>query len=197
MDLTLNSKIKKIQQAGIGYMIAGLGMLAMGIPYWFLGKDLEEVIANHWVGIFQINDSLSDAIINNWGFVLASIGMLVGAFSLMKIDEPIGWKKRKLFLIPIIGTICHILSLKVLVPFAPLGSLLYAVGFIIVGVTSIKLKIWSGWQRFTPIFIGLFPFVMMYPLLIITGKPPHHIIPLWGIAFFLFGLSAWLQSKKK
>lgn len=196
MESTVRSKIKNLQQAGIGYMTAGLGMLAMGVPYWFMGKDLEEVIANHWVGIFQINDNLKDAFINDWGFVLASIGMLIGAFSLMKIGEPVSWNRRKLFLIPIIGTICHILSLKILVPFAPLGSFLYAVGFIIIGVTSIKAKIWDSWKRFTPLFIGLFPFVMMYPLLIITGNPPHHIIPLWGIALLLFGLSAWLRSKE-
>jgi len=196
MELTETTKIKNLKQAGIGYMTAGLGMLAMGVPYWFMGKDLEEVFANHWVGVFQINDSLKEALLGNWGFVLASIGMLLGAYSLLNIGEPVGWNRRKLFLIPIIGTICHIISLKVLVPFAPLGSLLYAIGFIIIGVISIKIKIWGGWKRFSPLFIGLFPFVMMYPLLAITGNPPHHIIPLWGIAFLLFGLSAWLRSKE-
>ena len=196
MESTVTSKIKKLQQAGIGYITAGLGMLAMGVPYWFLGKNLENVIANHWVGIFQINDNLKEAFIDGWGFVLASIGMLIGAYSLLKIGEPVGWNRRKLFLIPVIGTICHILSLKILVPFAPLGSFLYAAGFIIIGVTSIKVKIWDSWKRFTPLFIGLFPFVMMYPLLVITGNPPHHIIPLWGIAFLLFGFSALIRSKE-
>jgi hypothetical protein len=196
MELTVTTKIKNLQQAGIGYMTAGLGMLAMGIPYWFMDKDNEEVFANHWFGFFQINDNFMEALTGSWGFVLASMGMLLGAFSLMKIDEPIGIKKRKLFLIPIIGTICHLLSIKVLVPFAPLGSLLYAVGFIIIGITSIKAKIWDNWKRFTPLSIGLFPFIMMYPLLVITGNPPHHIIPLWGLAFLLFGLSAWLRSKE-
>jgi hypothetical protein len=194
--MTLSSKIKNLQQAGIGYIMAGLGMLAMGVPYWFLGKNNEDVIANHWVGIFQINDNLQEAILVNWGFLLASIGMLVGAFSLLKIGEPTGFEKRKFFIIPIIGTICHIISLKILVPFAPLGSLLYAIGFIIIGIISIKAKIWNNWQRFTPLIIGLFPFIMMYPLLIITGNPPHHIIPLWGIAFLIFGFSAWLQSNQ-
>lgn len=196
METTVTSRIKLLSQAGFGYMTAGLCMLAMGIPYWFMGKDLEDVIANHWVGIFQINDNLIESCKSNWGFLLASIGMLVGAYSLLKIGEPVGLNRRKLFIIPIVGTVCHILSLKVLVPFAPLGSFLYAVGFIIIGIISIRAKIWASWSRFTPLFIGLFPFVMMYPLLVITGNPPHHIIPLWGIAFFLFGLSAWFQSKR-
>jgi hypothetical protein len=196
MELTATSKIKNLQQAGMGYMIAGLGMLAMGVPYWFLGKDLEEVFANHWVGIFQINDNFKEAFVGSWGFVLASIGLLIGAGSLLKIGEPVGWKKRKLFLIPILGSICHLLSVKILVPFAPLGSFLYAVGFILIGVASLKIKIWDRWKRWTPLFIGLFPFGMMYPLLVITGNPPHHIIPLWGITFGFFGLSAWLRSKE-
>lgn len=197
MELTATSKIKNLQQAGIGYMVAGLGMLSMGVPYWFMGKDTEDVLANHWeYGIFQIIDNFKESLFGSLGYVLASMGMLLGAYSLMQIGEPVAFNKRKLFWVPIIASICHILSLKILVPFAPLGSFLYAVGFIIIGIISIKAKIWTGWKRYTPLFIGLFPFVMMYPLLVITGNPPHHIIPLWGLAFFLLGLSAWVRAKE-
>jgi hypothetical protein len=197
MELTVTSKIKNLQQAGIGYMVAGLGMLSMGVPYWFMGNDLEDVFANHWeYGIFQIIDNFKESVFGNWGYILASMGMLLGAFSLMKTGEPVGWNKRKLFWMPIIASICHILSLKILVPFAPLGSFLYAIGFIIIGISSIKANIWKGWKRYTPLFIGLFPFIMMYPLLVITGNPPHHIIPLWGIAFFIVGLSSWVRAKE-
>ena len=78
MEMTVTSKIKNLQQAGIGYMVAGFGMLSMGIPYWFYGKSLEDEFTSHWVyDNFQIIDNFKESLLRNWGYALASIGMLL------------------------------------------------------------------------------------------------------------------------
>ena len=190
------TKIGYLQKAGICYMIAGISILSMGIPYWFLGKAVSEPKMHQLFGFFYQTDNLKEAMIEGWGYNLAGLCMLFVHYSLWKSGEPTGWAKRHFLLIPIIASMCHVFSVMFPLPFAPVGSILLGLGMTIVGVISIRNKIWSGWKRYTPLFLGLFPLVVQVPIRFILGLPPYDILPLLGISIFLMGFAAWQRSKE-
>ena len=194
--MTTVTKILYLQRAGICYMIAGASILSMGIPYWFLGKIVADPKMHQLFGIIHQIDNFKVGLIEGWGYHLSSFLMLFAHFSLWKIGEPTGWVKRHFLLIPIIGSICHIFTLMFPLPFAPIGSILNGLGMIIVGIFSIKTKIWSGWKRYTPLIFGLFPIVVQVPIRFILGLPPYDILPLLGIALGLMGFATWQRSKE-
>ncbi|MCE7065739.1 hypothetical protein [Dyadobacter sp. CY326] len=72
--------------------------------------------------------------------------------------------------------------------FLPLGALLSGAGMLITGIQVIIAKRWHGIKGKFPLFVGLYPFVVMFPLLIITGHPDLTAIMGWGIPWFLLGL---------
>ncbi len=194
--MTSETKSWHLQKAGICYMIAGLSILSMGIPYWFFGKAVSEPKMHQLSGILFQTDNFKEALIEGWGYNLAGCFMLFVHYSLWKTGEPTGWAKRHFLLIPIIASICHIISVMFPLPFAPVGSILLGLGMTIVGIFSIKNKIWSGWKCYTPLFLGLFPLVVQAPIRFILGLPPYDILPLLGISIFLMGLATWQRSKE-
>lgn len=184
------TKIQYLQRAGIGYIIAGLGYAYFGFPFWFLNavdKDIEPFsIAN-----------LPTLTLQNWDALVAGIALFIGAYSLWKVGEPTGFGTRRNFLFVLMaGAICVSLSTWMILPFAPLSALINAIGMILVGVASLKTRIWSGWKRYTPFIVGCYPFIFMYPLVILTGTRPPAMIGLWCIPYLLLGIAAWQRSKE-
>jgi hypothetical protein len=196
MEMTNETKIQYLQRAGICYMIAGASILSMGIPFWFFGKIVADPEIHQVFGILYQVDNFKEALMEGWGYNLACFLMLYAHISFWKIGEPTGMTKRHFLLIPIIASICHIFSIIFLLPFAPVGSILLGLGMTIVGIFSIRIKIWSGWKRYTPLFLGLFPLVVQAPIRFILGLPPYNILPLLGIALGLMGFAAWQRSKE-
>jgi hypothetical protein len=197
--MTNEIKIQYLQRAGIGYMVAGLLMIPSVIPYWFLGKTVDDsplLRTHHFYGIIKQVDDFKETVILSWNWEIATVLMLIAHYLLWKVGEPTGKKFRYFLLIPLIGSTCHIFCWMFPEPFAPLGTLLNALGMILVGIVSIRAKIWTGWKRFTPLFMGLFNFTIQFPLLFILGTPPYNVIPLWGIPIALLGFAAWQRSKE-
>lgn len=74
----------------------------------------------------------------------------------------------------------------------PLGAVVTAVGMTLVGIAVLlRPRRWVGWQRFTPLLVGIYPFLVMFPFLIITGEPNEVAIAGWGLAWFLLGYAMW------
>jgi hypothetical protein len=194
--MTNETKIQYLQRAGICYIIAGVAIFSMGIPYWFFGKIPTDPQIHQIFGILHQIDDFKGALIVGWGYNLAGCLMLYAHIAFWKIGEPTGWAKRSYLLIPIIASICHLFSVMYPLPFAPVGSILLGLGMTIVGIFSIRNKIWSGWKRYTPLFLGLFPLIVQAPIRFILGLPPYDILPLLGIALALMGLAAWQRSKE-
>jgi hypothetical protein len=49
-------------------------------------------------------------------------------------------------------------------PFTPLGAMLSSLGMILIGVSVIRAGVWTGWQRFVPIFTPAYYFLFVLPL---------------------------------
>ncbi len=195
--MTNATKIQYLQKAAMGYIIAGTGFLCFGFPFWFLNA-VDEVPKQHNVLPFlTLVDDPFPISFKFWLVTVTSIGMFIGAYSLWKVGEPTGLgTKRHFFFVLMTSAFFYFLSTWMLLPFAPLGAFLHAVGMILVGIASLKTRIWSDWKRYTPLIIGCFPFVFMYPFVVLTGARPPAMIGLWCFPWMLLGIASWLRSKE-
>ena len=76
----------------------------------------------------------------------------------------------------------------------PLGALITAVGMTLVGIAVLRGRRWGGWQRFTPLIVGVYPFVVMFPFIFITGDPSVLAIAGWGLTWCLLGYAIWSSA---
>ncbi len=77
----------------------------------------------------------------------------------------------------------------------PLGAVLSAVGMVAVGIAVARSGGWRGVARFGPLTMGLYPFVVMFPLLAASGgEPPIAAITGWGLAAVVVGLATLAQA---
>lgn len=79
----------------------------------------------------------------------------------------------------------------------PLGALITAVGMTLVGIAVLRAKRWGGWQRFTPLLAGIYPFVAMFPFIFITGEPNMLAIAGWGLPWLLLGYATWSSVRER
>jgi hypothetical protein len=70
----------------------------------------------------------------------------------------------------------------------PIGALLTGIGMIITGIQVLHARRWQSIFRFMPLVVGLYPFVVMFPLLVITGRPDLTAILCWGIPWIMLGI---------
>ena len=191
------STVKYLQTAGVCYLISGAGFLCFGFPFWFL-HTVDENAKGHLIApsIFLLNVGFT-LILKSLNLLIASIALFVGAYSLYKAGEPTGTGSNRNFIfVSFAGAVCYFLSNWLILPFAPLGAFLNALGMILISFAGFKTKIWLGWKRYTPLLAGIFPFIFMFPLVIITKNRPAFIIGFWGIPWILLGISALQRSKE-
>lgn len=139
-----------------------MGFLAFGFPFWFLNAIDKTPKGKFTPPFFFVVDDWLMAPVERWVEFLSVLGLLVGGISLWKAGEPTGFGAKKNFLfVPIAGAVSYLLSIWVVLPFAPMGAVLNGLGMILVGVASLRANIWMGWKRYVPLIVGLFPFVCM------------------------------------
>lgn len=186
-----------LRRAAFAYLIAGLGFLAFGFPFWFLNAVDKSPKGQFTPPFFFVVDDPLAALANNWFQLASAVGLAFGAYSLWQVGEPTGLgKRRSLLFVQMAGGISYFLAIWILLPFAPLGAFLNGLGMILVGYASIKANVWTGWKRYTPLIVGLFPFVFMFPLRFLTGARPAAIIGIWGFAWLLLSLTAWQRAQE-
>jgi hypothetical protein len=77
-----------------------------------------------------------------------------------------------------------------------LGALITAVGMTLVGIAVLRAKRWGGWERFTPLLAGVYPFVVMFPFIFITDEPSQLAIAGWGLPWLLLGYAIWTNARE-
>ena len=195
--MTANSKTSLLRRAGIAFSITGLGYMAFGFPFWFLGAQDEEVKGKMILPFLFLRDDLFPAELNFWLGPISIFAMFIGLQALWKIAEPTGLERKNRFYFPMAGAILYFLGNWMPLPFAPMGAFLTGLGMIIVGLASMKAEVWTGWKRYIPLLVGCFPFVFMFPLLIITGARPPAMIGLWGFPWIAMGVAAWQSARDR
>lgn len=71
----------------------------------------------------------------------------------------------------------------------PLAAVLTTVGMTVAGVAVARSPRWRGWARLTPLAMGLYPLIAMFPLLAITGKRPNTAVSAWGLTTIALGVA--------
>ena len=79
--------------------------------------------------------------------------------------------------------------------FLPLGALLSGVGMVITGIQVLAGKRWPGLKGILPLLVGLYPFLVMFPLLVITGHPDLVAIMGWGVPWLFLGIGMATEKK--
>ena len=66
---------------------------------------------------------------------------------------------------------------------------LTGLGLILAGVAVIRTGVWTGWQRWITLALGIYVFVPMTPMIIASGGPPAELALIgllgWEILWFL------------
>ncbi|MEN3315211.1 MAG: hypothetical protein V7605_1445 [Acidimicrobiaceae bacterium] len=64
----------------------------------------------------------------------------------------------------------------------PIAALLSAAGMLAYGVSVVRAGVWHGPSRFGPLAMGLYPFLVMFPLVAAdNGNPSVPAIAAWGL----------------
>jgi hypothetical protein len=146
-----------------------------------------------WIS-FPQSYFLNDVLGGLW--TIGQIGILFTLYQLFNKKFYNGKNLKPLGIsITAIGSLCYILNYvlgyslnlntKVLLP---MGALMTGIGMTITGVEVLTSKSWIDIYRYAPLIVGLYPFLVMFPLVIVTGHPDLTAIMCWGIPWLLLSI---------
>lgn len=77
----------------------------------------------------------------------------------------------------------------------PAGAGLGALGMIATGVAVARSRRWQGWHRWTPLLVGVYPFVGMFPVAAIAGAPVVLSVIGWSLTWLPFAVAALREAR--
>lgn len=80
--------------------------------------------------------------------------------------------------------------------FLPLGALLTGTGMVITGIQVLAARRWQGIGGKYPLLVGLYPFLVMFPVLMLKGRPDLTAIMAWGLPWLLLGIGLVAEQKR-
>ena len=133
-------------------------------------------------------------------WIIVQVLLLVGVVGLAFSGAASGWLGGIGLGIALLGRVVFVLAeihSSIIVDesiLQPVGAPISAVGMTLVGIAVLRTGRWGGWQRFTPLLVGVYPFVVMFPFVIFTGEPNIVAISGWGLPWFLLGYAFWTSE---
>ena len=133
-------------------------------------------------------------------WTIVQVLLLVGVVGLAFSGVTSGWFGTIALGIALLGRVVFVLAeihASILVEdsiLLPVGALITAVGMTLVGIAVLRTRRWRGWQRFTPLLVGVYPFLVMFPFIFVTGEPNTLAISGWGLAWLLLGYAIWSSA---
>jgi hypothetical protein len=64
-------------------------------------------------------------------------------------------------------------------------------GMIIAGIAVVRDGVWSGWQRWLPLVMGIWLFIPTMPALFVEGDVARIALGIWALLFALLGWVLW------
>ncbi len=179
--------LSKVRTAGVLCAVGGAGWLVNGV--------VSLVLSQPSGAAFAISEVL---------WIVIHVLLLIGVVGLALSGTAPGWFGGIALGIALLGRVdfvlaeIHSLSIGDDTSFLlPLGALITAVGMTLVGIAVLRAKRWGGWQRFTPLLVGIYPFVAMFPLIFITEEPSMLTITGWGLPWLLLGCAIWSSLREQ
>ncbi len=78
----------------------------------------------------------------------------------------------------------------------PAGAALGAIGMLLTGVAVLRARRWAGWHRWTPLLVGGYPFVGMFPVAALTGAPVTLSLIGWALTWLPLGIAARREARR-
>ncbi len=83
----------------------------------------------------------------------------------------------------------HSLASRTISDLLAVAALVSAIGILLTGIAVLRAKQWQGGARWLPLLTGLYPFLVMFPLIAITGDANIFAIGGWGLVRLVLGLA--------
>lgn len=104
---------------------------------------------------------------------------------------------RAVFLVGMVGVLADPAT-EVTQPFTPLAALLTTVGMGLLGIATLRARVWRGWRAWAVLGVGAY-FVLQLPVQVLlfigpTGDPSYAVLAAWGAAWL--GLAAALAPPR-
>ena len=177
----------KVRTAGVLCAVGGAG--------WLVNGMVSLVLSQPTGAAFAISEVL-------W-IIIQSL-LLIGVVGLALSGVAPGWFGGTALGIGLLGRVDFVLAeIHSLIIgddtsfLLPLGALITAVGMTLVGIAVLLAKRWGGWQRFTPLLVGVYPFVTMFPFIFIADEPSMLAITGWGLPWLLLGYAMWSSVREQ
>lgn len=78
----------------------------------------------------------------------------------------------------------------------PIAAMSTAIGMLVAGIAAVRARRWDGWRRFAPLVMGIYPFLLMFPILAVTGARPNLMVSLWGLTFLVIAAAFATSSER-
>lgn len=136
-------------------------------------------------------------------WILVQILLLVGVAGLALSGAAPGWFGGVALGLALLGRVdfvaaeVHSLAIGEESVLLPLGALITALGMTLVGLAVLRANRWRGWQRYTPLLAGVYPFVAMFPSIFVTGEPSMLAIAIWGLPWLLLGYGLYSTGARE
>lgn len=129
--------------------------------------------------------------------VAAQVMLLIGMLGLTWSGAAgNGWFAKVALSIALLGRVTFVVAeLQALVsgnddsPLLPVAAVLTAFGMLLVSIAVLRTAHWNGWTWIAPLLCGLYPFLAMFPFIIISDEPNPWAIAGWGLCWALLGLA--------
>lgn len=171
----------RVRVAGTSCFIGGLvwlgGLLASGA----LGGD--DVLAQNRP-LFLILEAC---------YLLADVLILVGLVGLWWAGATRSRLGRVGLMLALLGRVAFIAAELVFVvqggdDLLPVAAIVSTLAMLLVGIATLIEQRWGAWQRFAPLLVGVYPFVAMFPF-VILASPNMVAIAGWGACWALLGVA--------
>ena len=185
-DLERARMSDKVWTAGVLCAISGAGWLVNGV--------LSLVMSQPDGAAFAISEVF---------WIIIQLLLLIGVVGLALSGAAPGWFGGISLGIALLGRAdfvaaeIHSLFIGYDSDLLALGALITAVGMTLVGIAVLRAKRWGGWERFTPLLVGVYPFVVMFPFIFITDEPSQLAIAGWGLPWLLLGYAIWTNTRER
>lgn len=75
-----------------------------------------------------------------------------------------------------------------------IGTILIGLGLIAAGIAAVRDGLWSGWERWLPLVLGIWLFVPTMPALFIEGDVARLALTGWALLFAVLGWVLWHRN---
>jgi hypothetical protein len=74
------------------------------------------------------------------------------------------------------------------------ATIMIGLGMIIAGIAVVRDGVWSGWERWLPLVMGIWLFIPTMPALFLEGDIARISLGIWALLFALLGWVLWRRN---